>query len=80
MKPSAAIGDITMVNSYGMPSSAPVDWEEDVAKAKRALRPGQMLIVSVVGTSAEGGTQKALADDFASCAEMAFEAGQMRSS
>ena len=50
-------------------------WREDVGRAKSALHPGQMLVVSVVGSGQEGGTLLDLAQDFAQAAEWAAEAG-----
>jgi dihydroorotate dehydrogenase (NAD+) catalytic subunit len=60
---------------FGMPSMAPHTWREDVRRAKTALRPGKILIVSVVATADDNATPRAVADDFAQCAEWAAEAG-----
>lgn len=61
--------------SFGMPSRAPEVWREDVAKAKQALRKGQILSVSVVATPEEGDDLKTISDDYAICANWAFESG-----
>ena len=68
--------EVTMVNSFGIPSSSPSIWQPDVVKAKAALGPRQVLIVSVVGTtpSSEGSLDN-LIDDFVRAAELAKEAG-----
>jgi dihydroorotate dehydrogenase (NAD+) catalytic subunit len=66
------IEEISITNSFGMPSRDPKVWQEDVAEAKRKIGPGQVLIVSVVGTP-EQGTD--LAEDYAKGALWAKEAG-----
>lgn len=60
---------------FGMPSLAPADWRRDVRKAKRSLRRGQVLIVSVVGTPREDGAFDDLVEDFVQCARWAAAAG-----
>ncbi len=65
----------TWTVSYGMPSTAPEVWIEDVRRAKECLRDGQILIVAVVGTPREGWGLDELFDDYAQCAEWAKEAG-----
>ncbi len=60
---------------FGMPSMAPEDWRRDVSRAKRCLRRGQVLMVSVVGTPRDGGTFADLVEDFARCARWAAGAG-----
>ena len=68
----ARVGQMSITNSFGMPSQEPAIWQADVAKAKAGLNPGQVLIVSVVGTP---GQRSRLADDYADAAAMAVEAG-----
>lgn len=60
---------------FGMPSLAPDAWRADVRTARSALAPGQILIVSVVGTPGESPRLDALAEDFARCAGWAAAAG-----
>lgn len=67
--------DVTWSVSFGMPSKAPEDWRPDVQRAKSLVRPGQVLIVSVVGTPGETSDPSQLADDFAQCAAWAVESG-----
>ncbi len=64
----------SMVNSFGIPSADPSSWQSDITTAVRALRAGQILIVSVVGAyeSLDG---QALIDDFAHVAKLAERAG-----
>jgi len=63
--------DISITNSFGMPSRNPEVWQEDVERAKGYLKNGQILTVSVVGTMGEG----TLASDYSRGAAMAREAG-----
>lgn len=77
--PPAEVSRATSAVCFGMPSKDPSVWRRDVRKARRLLRPGQVLIVSVVGTplsrgSAEG-RWSALVEDFVRCARWAAEAG-----
>ncbi|MEE8449569.1 MAG: hypothetical protein V3S39_08040 [Thermodesulfobacteriota bacterium] len=69
--------EISLAISFGMPSAAPEVWQKDVSKCKAALRPGQLLVVSVVGSCRQGQGQgiNQLAEDFALCAQLAVEAG-----
>ena len=67
--------DLSITNSFGMPSKEPAVWMADVANAKASLQPGQVLVVSVVGTSRPGNTLDDLAQDFARAAAMAVQAG-----
>lgn len=69
------ISEITITNSFGMPSPAPEYWRQDVRKAKGYLGDGQLLTVSVVGTVDEGMGFEELVSDYAQCAVWAAEAG-----
>ena len=60
---------------FGMPSREPAFWREDIARAKAALAPGQVLIVSVVASPEVGWSAAQVADDYAQCAAWAVEAG-----
>lgn len=71
-------GNVTITNSFGMPSTDPhgeKGWMEDVQLAKSYLSPDQILVVSVVGTPTDGMSLEELAEDFALCAWLAVEAG-----
>lgn len=63
---------LSITNSFGMPSMPPEYLQTDIAHARAALQPGQILIVSVVGTA---GYAKTVTDDFVKTARMAKEAG-----
>jgi dihydroorotate dehydrogenase len=58
----------TAGGSFGIPSVAPETWQPDIAAAKHALGPGQVLIVSVVGTARPGLSDEDFVADFASLA------------
>lgn len=66
---------LSITNSFGMPSRPPEIWRQDVAQAKASLHPGQLLVVSVVGTAKPDGTLEEMAEDFALAALWATEAG-----
>lgn len=61
--------------SFGMPSRAPEIWRRDVEWTRSALPPGKILSVSVVGTMQRGWGLDELAEDYATCARWAVEAG-----
>jgi dihydroorotate dehydrogenase len=65
----------TAAGSIGMPSTPPELWRRDIRACRARLRPGQVLTVSVVGTAADGTTQTAFADDYATLAGEVLEAG-----
>ncbi len=71
MTPPEDPARISITNSFGMPSRAPEVWQADVQKAKAGIGPGQLLIVSVVGTPGEDD----LKADYVKGAALAVEAG-----
>lgn len=64
--------DITITNSFGVPSKVPLDWQADIEKANSYMSEGQVMIVSANGTPHEG---EDIAEDYARCAVMAKDAG-----
>lgn len=72
---SPAAGVPTIAVSLGEPSMEPDVWRKDVRRAKERIGPGQMLIVSVMGTPEPGADAEALVADYARCAQWAEEAG-----
>jgi len=66
---------VTASVSFGMPSKDPAVWMPDVARARRRLKPGQVLVVSVVASPETGDGERAMIDDFANLGAMAREAG-----
>ena len=71
MDAPSSVEEISITNSFGMPSRDPKVWQEDIGRAKAGIGEGQLLIVSVVGTPGE----KDLAEDYARAARLAAEAG-----
>jgi dihydroorotate dehydrogenase len=68
-------GDLTLAVSLGQPSPEPETWRTDVKRARAKLGAEQLLIVSVAGTPVPGGDGDRLAEDYATCARWAAEAG-----
>ena len=66
---------LTFAVSLGLPSMEPDVWRKDVRRAKEKIGPGQLLIVSVIGTVPVGGDAEALVADYARCAQWAADAG-----
>lgn len=70
--PPKATENINISNSLGNPCLDPESTQQDIAQAKQALNPGQVLIVSVYG---ESYANRNLFADFAYTAQLAEEAG-----
>jgi dihydroorotate dehydrogenase (NAD+) catalytic subunit len=68
-------GGMTIAVSTGMPSMEPDIWRRDIRRAKDRLGPGQVLVVSVVGTPMIAGDYDSLIADYARCGAWAAEAG-----
>jgi dihydroorotate dehydrogenase (NAD+) catalytic subunit len=71
----AAPFSATAIGSIGMPSSPPELWKNDIRRCRARLRPGQVLIASVVGTANADTTQAQIIDDFSSLAAEVKNAG-----
>lgn len=56
----------TITNSFGIPSFSPEFWKKDIVKARKLLKPGQILIGSAVGSQ----KQRPLVEDFAYVSKM----------
>lgn len=67
-----ALSQITITNSFGMPSKSPEFLMEDIERANNCLSDGQVMIVSVVGTPNPHTT---FAHDFVKSAQLAVNAG-----
>ncbi len=67
-----SLEDLTITNSFGMPSQSPDFLLEDIEKANRSLTSGQVMIVSIVGTPNRG---MSFVDDFVRTACLAIDAG-----
>src|SRR3990172_2703112 len=70
-----SIREISITNSFGVPSRNPVIWQEDVQRAKRYLDKGKVLVVSTMGSSEYHPDAPSLIRDFARSAALAREAG-----
>lgn len=68
--PNDSILNISLANSFGMPSPEPPEWQADLERTLKILQQGQILIVSIVGTADD---PTALVNDFVRCAELAYE-------
>ncbi len=64
--------DLTITNSFGVPSKNPQEWMADIAKAQSYLQNGQVMVVSINGTP---GTGEDIIADYVRVAQMAVEAG-----
>ncbi|HUK55528.1 MAG TPA: dihydroorotate dehydrogenase [Nitrospiria bacterium] len=73
--PPAGLRDISITNSFGVPSRNPSVWQEDVERSKRYLDRGQVLIVSTMGSSETHPDAPSFIRDFARSAALAREAG-----
>lgn len=71
----STLDEISITNSFGMPSRTPEYLRKDIPLAQKALKPGQLLIVSITGTLAKGGTKEAYFQDFVDTALLAKECG-----
>jgi dihydroorotate dehydrogenase len=72
---TAAPQDITITNSFAMPSAGPDFWVPDFKKARSAAGRGQLVIMGVVGTIKPGFSADDYYDDFAAVTKMAADAG-----
>lgn len=68
----AVMDDVSITNSFGNPSMPPVFLLEDIAQARRGLKKGQVLIVSVFGSTDYG---QEIKEDFIRTAHLAKDAG-----
>ncbi|MFN0071272.1 MAG: hypothetical protein ACKVVP_07255 [Chloroflexota bacterium] len=66
---------VSMVNSFGVPSVGPDTWIPDVKATKHHIGRGQVFIVSVLGHPEITESDSKLAHQFANAAEMAVDAG-----
>jgi dihydroorotate dehydrogenase (NAD+) catalytic subunit len=70
--PEGDICGISLTSSFGVPSADPEEWKRDIGIALQKLSPGQILVVSVLGTESQ---DRSLEDDFVFCATLAHAAG-----
>ncbi len=67
------VEELTITNSFGVPSKPSSVWMEDVAIANASVSEGQVMILSFMGT--DGADGRDLVSDYAYTAAMAKEAG-----
>ncbi|HVQ44153.1 MAG TPA: diguanylate cyclase [Candidatus Saccharimonadia bacterium] len=67
--------ELTITNSFGMPSGGPDFWLTDFRHALAAQGRGQLVILSVVGTIRPGFSQDDYYNDFAATAKLGADAG-----
>ncbi|MBI2613679.1 MAG: hypothetical protein HYW62_02820 [Candidatus Levybacteria bacterium] len=67
--------NISITNSFGVPSKKPKIWQKDVKKAKTYQKPGQLLVLSFMGTVKKDQTQDEFVKDFAKAAKLAKQTG-----
>lgn len=70
-----AIKEITITNSFGVPSQNPDIWQPDANKAISYSKKGQLMILSFMGTVKENQTQEEFIADFAHTAKLAKDTG-----
>lgn len=66
---------ISITNSFGVPSKKPEIWQEDAKRAITFAGPGQVMILSFMGTVKKGQTQAEFIEDFVLAAKLAKETG-----
>ncbi|MBI2338281.1 tRNA-dihydrouridine synthase [Candidatus Daviesbacteria bacterium] len=66
---------LSITNSFGVPSKDPLVWQEDVKKAVSYAGPGQVLVLSFMGTVRENQTEDEFIADYALAAKLSFETG-----
>jgi dihydroorotate dehydrogenase len=74
-KTSKSPQDLSITNSFGNPSRGPDYWLPDLKKAISYQGPGQLLIMSVVGSIKNGFSEQDYWDDFAHTAKLAASSG-----
>ncbi|MEK9176342.1 MAG: hypothetical protein AAB520_02795 [Patescibacteria group bacterium] len=66
---------ISITNSFGVPSRNPEIWQKDAKRAIKSAGPGQVMILSFMGTVKKDQTQKEFIDDYILAAKLAHETG-----
>lgn len=67
--------NVSMANSFGVPSLPPEWWQDDIRQARAAVREGhQVFIVSII-SSVEETDERLIAEDFVKAAVVAKKAG-----
>lgn len=69
------ISRIAITNSFGVPSRKSEVWQKDVKKAKAYQKPGQLLVLSFMGTVKKNQTQEEFIKDYVNAAKLANQTG-----
>jgi len=64
---------ISITNSFGVPSRSVKVWQEDARKAISYEKPGQIMIMSCMGTVREGQSRNDFIDDYIKTAKLVME-------
>ncbi len=64
-----------ITNSFGVPSKPPDIWQEDVSRALRAMKKGNLLILSFMGTKKEGMSRDEYIANFVATLQLARQTG-----
>lgn len=64
-----------ITNSFGVPSRPPEVWQQDVKKGMVEMKPGNLMILSFMGTKKDGMTATEYVEDFAKTAKLAKDTG-----
>jgi len=67
--------EISITNSFGVPSRRSSIWQEDVRKALGYVGDGQLMILSFMGTVRENQSQQEFISDFAKAGRLSVETG-----
>ena len=68
---------LAITNSFGVPSSKPEFWQEDMKKSVEVAGKGQVMVASFQGTTNEGGSVDDFIADHVLGAKMVMETGAM---
>lgn len=66
---------ISITNSFGVPSRKPDVWQRDAKKAISYADPGQVMVLSFMGTVKKDQTQEEFIEDYILAAKLASETG-----
>lgn len=66
---------LNITNSFGVPSKSSIIWQDDVRVALTYPKPGQLMILSFMGTIKPNQTQEEFIADFANAAQLAAATG-----
>ncbi|MDO8660108.1 MAG: hypothetical protein Q7K54_05965 [Candidatus Parcubacteria bacterium] len=67
--------NLSITNSFGVPSKKASVWQKDVKKAKTYEKKGQLLVLSFMGTVRKDQTQEEFIQDFVNAAKLAKKTG-----